>query len=224
MFQSSSPSETREIYTVNNLMRKYRLNYYYSLRKDALFIFEGRSVKAILYPAYVLSALGGLTFIFSFIFKSVLQDHPVAMFSIYAIATLSLIAGIYILYDFSQKIKYAKTKTMITRKGISFRDKNGIEFWPIGKIKNLEVVFTANKKDVMKPGIDNSLRKEGRVTAYNYIGQVREVISIHNSDRTELKDDLEMAVKSMERFISINQKVQLADEAELAVKELTQKS
>lgn len=224
MFQTSSASETREIYTVNNLMRKYRLNYYYSLRKDALFIFEGRSVKAILYPAYVLSALGGLTFIFSFIFKSSLQNYPVAMYSIYAIASLTLVAGIYILYDFSQKIKYAKTKTMITRKGISFRDKNGIEFWPVEKIKHLEVVFTANKKDVMKPGIDKTLRREGRVTAYNYIGQIREVISIHNIDRLELKDDLEMAVKSMERFISINQKVNLAEEAEMAVKERTPKS
>ena len=104
-------TEAREIYRINNILRKYKVNFYYSLRKDAIFLFEGRSVKKRIYLAYVLTAIGGILFLLSILFHDVFIKTKWIFFT-YAIASLSFIAAIYILTDFYRKIKYNRTKTL----------------------------------------------------------------------------------------------------------------
>lgn len=204
--QETAVTEAREIYRVNNILRNYKVNFYYSLRKDAIFLFEGRSVKERIYVAYGLTALGGVLFLFSALFHNAFFESGWIYFT-YSIAILSSIAGIYILADFYRKIKYNRTKTLITRNGISFKEKENLELWKAEKIKSLEMVFLARKKDLMKPGYDESkLKKSAKILVYNYIGESKTLLEISNTNRQTLKDDLEEISEFIRKF-SLNNSI-----------------
>src|SRR5688572_8116371 len=192
MFQpETAVTEAREIYRINNILRNYKVNFYYSLRKDAIFLFEGRSVKRKIQTAYVMAAFGGILFLASLIFQGLFFEAGWIYFT-YTISALSFLSGLYILIDFSRKIKYNRTKTLITRNGISFKEKENTELWPADKIKTIEMVFLAKKKELMKPGYNESkLKKSAKILVYNYIGNSKTLLEITNTDRQTLKDDLE---------------------------------
>ncbi len=211
--QETSVTEAREIYRINNLLRSYKVNFYYSLRKDAIFLFEGRSVKERIITAYTLTAIGGILFLLSVIFHDVFFASG-WIYLTYSIASLSFLSGIYILTDFYRKIKYNKTKTLITRNGISFREKEKIELWPAEKIKNLEMVFLARKKELMKPGFDESkLKKSAKILVYNQIGKSKTLLELNNSDRQTLRDDLEEITSFIRKFSLNNQgSIEFSDE------------
>lgn len=201
--QENQVTEAREIYRINNILRKYKVNFYYSLRKDAIFLFEGRSVKKRIYLAYVLTAIGGILFLLSILFHDVFIKTKWIFFT-YAIASLSFIAAIYILTDFYRKIKYNRTKTLITRDGLSFKEKDKLEKWPALKIKSLEMVFLGRKEKLMKPGYDEKiLKKSAKILVFNYIGESKTLIEISDTNRQTLKDDLEEISKFIKKF-SIN--------------------
>lgn len=193
-------TEAREIYRINNILRNYKVNFYYSLRKDAIFLFEGRSIKERIYVAYGLTASGGILFLISALFHEAFFKSGLFYFT-FSFAILSSIAGIYILADFYRKIKHNRTKTLITRNGISFKEKETFELWQTEKIKSLEMVFTASKKDIMKPGYDESkLKKEAKILVFNYIGNSKTLLEISNTDRQTLKDDLEEITEFIRKF------------------------
>jgi hypothetical protein len=203
--QETTVTEAREIYRINNILRSYKVNFYYSLRKDAIFLFEGRSVKERIITAYTLTAIGGILFILSVVFHDVFFTSN-WIYLTYSIASLSFVSGIYILTDFYQKIKYNKTKTLITRNGISFREKDLIELWSAEKIKNLEMVFLARKKEVMKPGFDESkLKKKAKILIYNRIGKTKTLLELNHTDRQTLRDDLEEITSFVKKFSLQNQ-------------------
>lgn len=202
----TAANEAREIYRINNILRNYKVNFYYSLRKDSIFLFEGRSVKERIYVAYGLTALGGILFLISTLLHKAIFDSGWIYFT-YCIASLSFIAGIYILADFYRKIKYNRTKTLITRDGISFKEKENLILWKAHKIKAIEMVFLARKKDLLKPGYDESkLKKAAKILVYNYIGESKTLLEISNTDRQTLKDDLEEITEFIRKF-SLNSAV-----------------
>lgn len=203
MFQDNLPAnEAREIYKINTILRFYRVNFYYSLRKDSIFIFEGRSVKSRIITAYLLTAIGGIMFLISQIFSNKI-NVTVNTFVILPLAALSCAGGIYILYDFIQKIKHNRTKTMLTRVGISFRDKDQFDFWPSEKIKNTEVVQTIKKKDGLKHDFDErKISKKAKIIIYNNLGISKSLIEISHKNRQIGKSDLEEIEKFCIYFIN----------------------
>jgi hypothetical protein len=203
MFQDNLPAnEAREIYKINSILRYYRVNFYYSLRKDCIFIFEGRSIKSRMITAYLLTAIGGILFLMSQIFSSAIHE-TINNFIVLPLAVLSCAGGIYILYDFLQKIKHNRTKTMLTRSGISFRDKDQFDFWPSEKIKNTEVVQTVSKKAGLKQDFDESkLRKRAKILIYNHLGISKSLIEISHKNRQIGKSDLEEIEKFCTYFIN----------------------
>lgn len=81
---------------------------------------------------------------------------------------------------------------MLTRNGISFREKDQFDFWPSEKIKNTEVVQTVRKKDGLKHDFDQSkLRKKAKIIIYNNLGISKSLIEISHKNRQIGKSDLE---------------------------------
>ena len=200
MNQENQTTEASEIYRINNVLRKYKVNFYYSLRKDAIFLFEGRSVKERIYSAYALTSLGGILFLLSIIFYDLFIKTSWIFFT-YAIASLSFVAAIYILSDFYRKIKYNRTKTLITRDGLSFKGKDKLEKWPALNIKSVELVFLGRKKKLMKPGYDEKLlKKSAKILVFNYIGESKTLLEISDTNRQTMIDDLKEISEFIKKF------------------------
>lgn len=201
-------SLSQEIYQLNRLLKKYNINFYYSLKKDGIFIIHGWMAQKRLQLAYFLSAIGSVLFTLTmFYHDSIFRNGWLnLLFSVFS--AFSLAIGIYIIYDFYSKLKNLQSTVLIKKDGISFREKDEIILWKINKIKNIEVVQMASQKQAMKAFNEElKLKRRGKIVAYLQTGETKELIELNNKNREELKNDLEKTKKTIYRFMNYQKKV-----------------
>lgn len=197
----------QEIYLLNKLLRKYKVNFYYSIKKNGIFILHGWRAQRQLNFAYILTAFGTILFAFTFIYHEAIVAHPLLNNFITILSPVCICFGVFILFDFYSKLKNLQSTVLITKNGISFRNKNEISLWTKQKLKAIEVVNTMNKKQAMKTYQDElKLKKEGKIIAYHQTGETKELMMISNKDRVELKSDLESVRKTILLFLELNNK------------------
>lgn len=215
MINKSNTTLLQEIYILNKVLRKYKINFYYTIKKDGIFILNGWIAKERLNLAYTLSAIGAILFGFTFFYYDSISKNNFLFILFQSLSIISLTAGLFILFDFYSKLKNLKTTTLITRNGVSFRNNNVIEFWNINQIKNIEVVFTTSKKNAMKLVSEEiKLNKEGKLIIFNHLGQSKEIIAISNKNRTDLKVDLDSVKSTLVKFMNYSNEQKVENENE----------